>query len=78
MYEPNTWQDQIIDGANRFTDQNGNLWVFTPAPVSITQPGTPFSADWMNHMEQGIAGIYSYGTSLPSTGEEGQLFFLIG
>lgn len=77
-YTPNTWQDQIIDGANRFTDQNGNLLILLPAPISVTQQGTPFSAAWMNHIEQGIAGVFSYGSSLPETAEEGDLFFLIG
>ena len=42
-------------GLNKFTDQNGNRYEFTPSPDEVTQPGTPFSAEWMNEMEAGIA-----------------------
>ncbi len=54
-YTPNTWVDRAGVGLNRFTDQDGKQYEFTPNPVSITQIGTPFSAAWMNHIEQGIA-----------------------
>lgn len=54
-YTPNTWVDRVGVGLNRFTDQDGKQYEFTPNPVSITQIGTPFSAAWMNHIEQGIA-----------------------
>lgn len=30
----------------------------TPEPDSITQQGTPFSTDWMNHLEQGVYDAY--------------------
>lgn len=53
-YTPNTWQDRTGTGLNKFTDQNGNEYEFTPTPDEITQQGTPFSAAWMNHIEQGI------------------------
>ena len=53
-YTPNVWQDRTGLGLNKFTDQNGNEYTFTPAPDSISQAGTPFSAEWMNHIEQGI------------------------
>lgn len=76
-YTPNTWVDRAGVGLNRFTDQNGKQYEFTPNPVSITQIGTPFSAAWMNHIEQGIANVYGYGTELPSSGSEGDLFFVI-
>lgn len=56
-YTPNTWQDRTGVGLNQFKDQDGNEYAFTPNPTSITQVGTPFSADWMNHIEQGIAEI---------------------
>lgn len=56
-YTPNTWQDRIGVGLNKFTDQNGNNLELTPNPDAITQTGTPFSAAWMNHIEQGIADI---------------------
>lgn len=54
-YVPNEWQDRIGQGLNRWRDQYGNLLILTPDPISIEQQGTPFSADLMNHIEQGIA-----------------------
>jgi hypothetical protein len=39
-------------GLNKFTDQNGVKYEFTPSPDEVTQPGTPFSAEWMNEMEE--------------------------
>lgn len=54
-YTPNTWQERQGSGLNRFQDQNGNLYEFTAVPTEVTQAGTPFSATWMNHIEQGIA-----------------------
>lgn len=56
-YTPNTWQDRLGVGLNQFKDQDGKEYTFTPNPTAITQAGTPFSADWMNHIEQGIAAI---------------------
>lgn len=56
-YTPNMWQARQGTGLNRFVDQNKNYWYLTPAPESVVTPGTPFSADWMNHIEQGIADI---------------------
>ena len=56
-YTPNEWQDRIGIGLNKFTDQNGNDLELTPNPDAITQTGTPFSAAWMNHIEQGIANV---------------------
>jgi hypothetical protein len=76
-YQKNTWEDRTGVGLNKFTDQDGKLYEFTPTPDSITSVGTPFSAAWMNHIEEGIANIYKYGTTLPSSGSEGDLFFLI-
>ena len=54
-YTPNTWSDRVGTGLNQFVDQNGTQYTFTPNPTSITQAGTPFSASWMNHIENGIA-----------------------
>ena len=56
-YTPNTWQSIQGQGLNRFQDQDGNIYYLTAIPEQVTQPGTPFSADWMNHIEQGIADI---------------------
>ena len=58
-YTPNTWQSREGTGLNKFQDQDGNIYEFTAIPDQVTQPGTPFSADWMNHIEQGIANVDS-------------------
>jgi hypothetical protein len=54
-YNKHTWVARQGIGLNKFTDQNGNRYEFTPSPDEVTQPGTPFSAEWMNEMEDGIA-----------------------
>lgn len=54
-YIKNVWSDRVGTGLNRWRDQNNNLLILTPEPESITVQGTPLSADWMNHIEQGIA-----------------------
>jgi uncharacterized membrane protein YgcG len=54
-YNKHTWVARQGVGLNKFTDQNGVKYEFTPSPDEITQPGTPFSAAWMNDMEAGIA-----------------------
>lgn len=62
-YSKNTWIARTGTGLNRYTDQNSNVLELTPAPTELITPGTPFSADWMNHIEQGI-----YDCSLNVTG----------
>lgn len=54
-YNKHTWVARQGVGLNKFTDQNGVKYEFTPSPDEVTQPGTPFSAEWMNEMEDGIA-----------------------
>lgn len=78
-YTKQTWTARVGEGLNKFTDANsGNTLILTSAPDSITTEGTPFTAERMNHMEEGItAASWDYGTTLPSTGSEGQLFFKI-
>lgn len=63
-YVPNEWQDRIGTGLNNFTDQNGNELTLTPNPTSITQAGTPFTAEWMNHIEQGISTLDQFFSSI--------------
>lgn len=62
-YSKNTWQARTGTGLNRYTDQNNNVYEFTASPTEIMQQGTPFSAEWMNHIEEGI-----YACSLNVTG----------
>ena len=56
-YEMQNWEPRLGIGLNRFTDAvSGATLELTSTPDSISQEGTPFSADRMNHMEAGIAG----------------------
>ena len=67
-YKKHEWKARQGTGLNKFRDQDGKLYEFTSAPDSVTQPGTPFSADWMNEMEDGIAaaGITNLSSSAAS------------
>lgn len=70
-YVKQVWQPRTGSGLNRFLDQDGNILVLTAAPTEIINPGTPFTADRMNHIEDGIeaaAGILATGLSLPTSG----------
>ena len=52
-YTPNTWVARAGTGLNRFSYvMDGDYIYLTPAPVSVQDPGTPFSVDWMNNIEQ--------------------------
>lgn len=55
MYEKTNWLPRIGTGLNKFRNSGSmqNL-VLTPDPDSISQQGTPFSADLMNHLEEGV------------------------
>lgn len=57
-YAANTWRARQGTGLNRYQDQNGAYITLTSAPNEITQEGTPFSAEWMNHLEQGTQNAY--------------------
>lgn len=78
-YTKHTWLARLGTGLNKFLNSgtSTNL-VLTPNPDSITQQGSPFSATWMNEMEQGIYnGNTLTGTSAPTTstaGVVGQLY----
>ena len=54
-YNKHEWKARTGVGLNKFKDADGRVYEFTPAPDEVTQPGTPFSAEWMNEMEAGIA-----------------------
>lgn len=54
-YKKHEWKARQGTGLNKFRDQNGKIYEFEAAPDEVTQPGTPFSAQWMNEMEDGIA-----------------------
>ena len=74
-YTKNTWLARLGTGLNRFLfAQNGQYMTLTSAPESVTQDGTAFSADWMNHLEEGVENAYgqvvsvSIGTSWAQVG----------
>ena len=65
-YSLNYWEAQTGTGLNKFYDSiSGNTLELTQTPDSITQAGTPFSAAWMNALEQWVAKT-SYGTWTPA------------
>ena len=53
-YVKHVWAARVGTGLNRFKDQNDNVLTLTPFPEAVTTPGTPFSAEWMNELEQGV------------------------
>ena len=59
-YVPNLWKDRVGVGLNRWQDQNDAIYEFTSAPLSITEPGTPFAAAWLNHIEDGVKAVHDY------------------
>jgi len=55
-YEKTVWKARQGSGLNRFvkSQETGVSVVLENAPYEVSEPGTPFSADNMNHIEQGI------------------------
>lgn len=54
-YTKTQWKARQGTGLNRYKDAtSGNVFVLTNTPTSVTEPGTPISAENMNHLEQGI------------------------
>lgn len=81
-YTKQTWIARTGTDLNKFTDVNtGNTLILTSAATGVNSDATPFTADRMNHMEDGIAAAsWSYGTADPSAltnPSEGQLYFKI-
>lgn len=56
MYEKTEWKARKGAGLSRFkkSDETAGSVVLENAPVSVTEPGTPFSAASMNKIERGI------------------------
>jgi hypothetical protein len=59
-YEKNQWAGRQGTGLNKFTkSQETDTTVYLDnTPDSITEPGTPFSVEKMNRIEQGIADAH--------------------
>jgi microcystin-dependent protein len=60
MYEKRNWKARKGTGLNKFTEseKSGNTVVLTNTPDSISEPGTPFTPENMNHIEQGVADAH--------------------
>jgi hypothetical protein len=56
MYEKTEWKARKGSNLNRFekSQETNRSVILTNAPSSVTEPGTPFSANNMNKIEQGI------------------------
>jgi len=59
MYDKTSWKARQGSGLNKFikSGETGNVVYLDNAPDSITEPGTPFTAENMNHIEEGIAEV---------------------
>jgi len=55
-YVKTVWEPRQGTGLNRFTkhEETENSVLLTNTPDSLENPGTPFSTDNMNHIENGI------------------------
>jgi hypothetical protein len=58
-YTPTTWVDRNVQYPNRYTDQNGTLYTFTPSTGTVTNAGTEITASRMNNIENGIQQVAS-------------------
>jgi hypothetical protein len=59
-YTKTNWQARQGSGLNRFTKsgETDTTVVLTPSPENVTVPGTPFTAENMNHIEGGIEAAH--------------------
>ena len=79
-----TWKNRISEYPNRriltdTTTSEQQVVTVTRSEGSISQEGDAFSATNLNDLEDRIKAGFdsiSYGTSLPESGEEGDIFFL--
>ena len=59
-YTKHTWLPRLGTGLNKFSNSgSAEHLVLTPEPDTVTQEGTPFSAAWLNEMEDGIYRAHS-------------------
>lgn len=56
-YVEQIWKDRQVQYPNRYVDQNGNILYLTRSPGTITENGSLFNAEKMNHIEEGIKEI---------------------
>lgn len=62
QYKKTTWLDRIVQYANRYKDQNGNVLELTQDPGEVAQDGTLVEAEVMNNIEDGIEFLYKVRT----------------
>ena len=58
-YIPNEWKDQIVQRPKTYqmnTNDDGSVTLIDSFGL-VTELGTPVNEDYMNHIEQGIAGV---------------------
>lgn len=68
-YTKQTWLARLGAGLNKFINSgDSHNLELTPNPDSISQEGTPFTADRMNHIEDGIYAAHEYlGNIMPGS-----------
>lgn len=58
-YTKHSWLARLGTGLNKYLNTvTGQTLVLQSTPDTVTQQGTPFSATWMNEMENGIFNAY--------------------
>ena len=69
-YTKTEWKAREGENLSRFlkTEETAVSVILENAPDSIAEPGTPFSVDNMNKIEQGIADAHEMLAQLPNTG----------
>lgn len=72
-YTPNVWKARTGTGLNRFIDQNEAIYDFVPAPLSVIEQGTPFSAEWMNHIETGVKEAHDAIAGIDLSGKQDKI-----
>lgn len=56
-YVKNNWVDRVVQYPNRYTDQNNVVYTFTRSTGTVTNEGTPITAQRMNNIENGIEKV---------------------
>ena len=50
-YSKTNWSDRVVQYPNRYTDELGATKTFTPSPGTVTNAGTPISANLLNKID---------------------------
>lgn len=72
-YSKQTWTDLTGTGLNKYSiADSGNKKVLTWNPDSVTNAGTPVTAERMNHIEDGIVAVETKADSAQTTADSAQ------